>query len=574
MDRPSSTTSVANNVASLLVRTAQRHPLLPALALGSRAIADYATLARRVGALAATLRRHLAVGDRVLLASRNTPESIEVLFGCWHAGLCAVPANAKLHPAEMAYMASHSGARWAFVDEAWASALSTLPGGSDAVMLERVVVLGSNGYRGLFDRSVTDAVADTLTADASASEASASEASTRRASRSGASMPAPSPVAPNDPAWIFYTSGTTGRPKGVILSHANLMAMSLCFLADVEPVAPGDSILHAAPLSHGSGLYVLPHVLAGAVNVIPESRGFDAAEILSLLPAWRNVRMFAAPTMVRRIVDHPSCAAADLSNLVSIIYGGGPMYVEDCRRAHAALGPRLAQIYGQGESPMTITAMPRSVLDDAIARHDDARMASVGTAQPGIDIRIADDAGNALPTGEVGEVLVRGATIMEGYWNDPEATHATLADGWLHTGDLGFVDADGFLTLKDRSKDLIISGGSNIYPREVEEALLAHPGVAEVSVIGRAHPEWGEEVVACVVLRDPGGVDTLLATIEAELDGACLQRIARFKRPRAYVFVAELPKNNAGKVLKTTLRDQLTSGLAPPRAPHRNRPAE
>ena len=530
----SSPSSVAHNSASLLMRTAQRHPSLPALASGSRTIADYATLARRVATLAATLRRRLADGDRVLLASSNTPEYIEALFGCWHAGLCAVPANAKLHPSEMAYIARHSGARWAFVDQTWASALSALPAGSGATVLERVVVLGSDEYRSLFDRSAAGVLAGAVT------------------------------VAPHDPAWIFYTSGTTGQPKGVVLSHANLMAMSLCFLADVEPVSPGDSIIHAAPLSHGSGLYVLPHVLAGAVNVIPESRGFDAAEILSLLPAWRNVRMFAAPTMVKRIVDHPSVPTAALSNLVSIVYGGGPMYVEDCRRAHAVLGSRLAQIYGQGESPMTITAMPRRVLDDAIAQDDDARIASVGTAQPGIDIRIADDADNELPIGEIGEVLVRGATVMQGYWNNPEATHATLASGWLHTGDLGSVDHDGFLTLKDRSKDLIISGGSNIYPREVEEALLTHPQVAEVSVIGRAHPEWGEEVVACVVLREPLRDDTPQVTrptmLEAQLDHACLQRIARFKRPRAYLFLPELPKNNAGKVLKTMLREQLHRG--------------
>ena len=547
MHQPPDFTSVAKNVASLLTRTAQRHPALPALAVGAHAIADYATLAWRVEALATTLRRHLARGDRVLLASRNTPEYIETLFGCWHAGLCTVPANAKLHPAEMAYIAGHSGARWAFVDQTWAAALAGSPAApaavADATMPEHVIVLGSDEYRALFDGRAA------VTAEP--------VAETPAATASTAPLAAPTAVAPDEPAWIFYTSGTTGRPKGVVLSHANLMAMSLSFLADVEPVSPGDSIIHAAPLSHGSGMYVLPHVLAGAVNVIPESHGFDAGEILSLLPAWQNVRMFAAPTMVKRIIDHPSTSTADLSNLAAIVYGGGPMYVEDCRRAHAVLGPRLAQIYGQGESPMTITAMPRRVLNDAIARNDDARIASVGTAQPGIDIRIADSNDNALPAGQVGEVLVRGATVMQGYWNNPDATRATLANGWLRTGDLGFVDGDGFLTLKDRSKDLIISGGSNIYPREVEEALLAHPHVAEVSVIGRAHIEWGEEVVACVVLRGPHRDDMVHAVIEAELDRACLERIARFKRPRAYVFLPELPKNNAGKVLKTALRERL-----------------
>ena len=219
------------------------------------------------------------------------------------------------------------------------------------------------------------------------------------------------------------------------------------------------------------------------------------------------------------------------------------MYVEDAKAAFAALGPRLAQIYGQGETPMTITAMGRELVADAIARGDDARLGSVGVAQTGMEVAIDAEAGGA------GEVLVRGPTVMRGYWRNPEATAATLAGGWLHTGDIGALDADGFLTLKDRSKDLIISGGSNIYPREVEEVLLRHPGVREVAVIGRPHSEWGEEVLACVVARPGHALDT------GELDALCLASIARFKRPRRYLLLDELPKNSYGKVLKTALRD-------------------
>ena len=523
--------TVAQNIATLLRRSARRFPSRPALAIGNRVAVDYATLARRVSAIASSLRRELHEGDRVLLASRNCVEYIEMLFACWHAGLCAVPVNSKLHPAEMDYVVENSGARWAFADRAWCSALESSATGH---RLGRVIELGSAAYNGLRDG---DGYGD------------------------GDGNPAP--VLTSAPAWMFYTSGTTGRPKGVVLSHGNLLAASLCFLTDVEPVAVGDTILHAAPLSHGSGLYVIPHIIAGAVNVVPESQGFDPQEILDLLPRWTNVRMFAAPTMVKRLIQHPGIGDARLDRLASIIFGGGPMYVEDCKRAHAMLGPRLAQIYGQGESPMTITALPRLVLDEAIARGDDARLASVGTAQIGIDVRIADVSlcdDRAMPSGEIGEVLVRGATVMQGYWNNPAATAATLAGGWLHTGDLGSVDGDGYLTLKDRSKDLIISGGANIYPREVEEVLLTHSEVMEVSVIGRPHPEWGEEVVACVVARDPLPGMTH-SSLEHALDRLCLSRIARFKRPRAYIFIGELPKNNAGKVLKTMLREIVGDGL-------------
>jgi long-chain acyl-CoA synthetase len=510
------TASPAHNLALLLLRSARRVPTLPALAIGARVLHDYAGLARRVALIAAALRATLSPGDRVVLVARNCPAYIEILFACWHAGLCAVPVNSKLHPSELAYVLQHSGARWAFVDEEWHAALAL--DRSNVPALERVVEFGSAEYAALLaDRGTNE----------------------------------PATVTTAAPAWLFYTSGTTGRPKGVVLSHGNLLAMCLCFLADVEAVVPGDAIVHAAPLSHGSGLYALPHVLNAAVNVIPASRGFDPAEIAGLLGNWSGVCMFAAPTMVKRLIQHPDMVKARLDHLKCIIYGGGPMYVEDCKAAFAVLGPRLAQIYGQGESPMTITAMSRAALADAMARGDDARIGSVGVAQTGIDLRIAGTDDQPLAAGEIGEVLVRGPTVMQRYWMNPDASAATLANGWLHTGDMGCVDADGFLTLKDRSKDLIISGGSNIYPREVEEVLLLHPAVAEVSVVGRPHRDWGEEVVACVVPRG----DSAPALLERELDQLCIAHIARFKRPKAYAFLPELPKNNAGKILKTVLRE-------------------
>ena len=513
--------SPAHNLASLLVDSAQRHPALPAVAVGRGVRHDYAALAARVAKLAATLiAAGLAPGERIALVARNSPEYIEALFACWQAGLCAVPVNSKLHPAELAYVLEHSGARWAFVDASWHDALADRSG--DAPALERVIAFGSSEYARLFEDSRRDE---------------------------------PAAVAAADPAWLFYTSGTTGRPKGAILSHANLRAMSEGFLACVEAVAPGDAILHAAPLSHGSGLYVLPHLQRAAVNVIPESGGFDPEETVALLARWPNTRLFAAPTMVKRLVSHPALGDIRLGNLASIVYGGAPMCVEDCKATFAALGPRLAQIYGQGESPMTITAMPRAMLAAAIARDDEARLGSVGVAQFGIELRIADAGDAALPVGQIGEVLVRGPTVMQGYWKDPEASAATLAGGWLHTGDVGCIDGDGFLTLKDRSKDLIISGGSNIYPREIEEVLLRHRDVAEAAVIGRRHPDWGEQVVACVVARREADA----AALERELDALCLEHIARFKRPKAYVFLDELPKNSTGKVLKTVLRERVVA---------------
>jgi long-chain acyl-CoA synthetase len=314
----------------------------------------------------------------------------------------------------------------------------------------------------------------------------------------------------------------------------------------------GGSLLHAAPMSHGSGLYNFTHLAKGAAQVVPESGGFDAAETLGLLERHRGVSLFAAPTLVKRLADVAAETGARAAGLQTLVYGGGPMYLADIRRATEVLGDRFAQIYGQGESPMTITALSKfHHADRAHPRHLE-RLASVGTAQSAVEVTIRAPSGEALPAGETGEVCVRGEVVMAGYWRDPSATASALRDHWLWTGDLGMLDEDGFLTLKDRSKDLIVTGGSNVYPREVEEVLLRHPAVAEAAVVGRRDPEWGESVVAFIVARG--------APPHAEaLDRLCLEHIARFKRPKEYRFVAELPKNNYGKVVKTELRGLLES---------------
>ncbi len=505
------------NTAVYLERAGRTFGERTAVAVGDKRHSDFAELAGRVAAIAGGLRDllGLAPGDRLALAMKNCPEFIEILYAAWHAGLCAVPVNAKLHPREIAFILENSGARCCVVTpdlmEAVAPLAEEVPG------LERVIGVGTGEHRGLL-----------------------------------AGDPAPLVArGPDEVAWLFYTSGTTGRPKGAMLSHRCLQAMTLSYFADVDAVSGGDCILHAAPMSHGSGLYILPHMAMAAKQVIPESGGFDPEEIFRLLPAHEGMTLFAAPTMVTRLVHSPGLGAADLRNLKTIVYGGGPMYVEDLRLAMERIGNKLVQAYGQGESPMTITVLSKERHAETDHPRYAERIASVGVPHSVVEVRVADGEDNPLPPGEAGEVLVRGDVVMQGYWNNPEATAAGLRGGWLHTGDVGAFDEDGFLTLMDRSKDLIISGGANIYPREVEEVLLRHEGVLEASVVGRPHPEWGEEVVAFVVAKPGGRAD------EKELDALCLGNIARFKRPRAYLFIESLPKNNYGKVLKTELRERL-----------------
>ena len=512
------------NVAGWVDRNGRRLRDQPALAEGERVHATWGAFASRTAAAAGGLRDSfgLSPGDRVAIVMRNRPEYLEALFAIWHAGLVAVPVNARLHRDEIAYVLDHSGSSVVVTDQEHADDVEPLVGTIDGL---RAAVLAPGAQ---WDR---------LTGSAPA----------RLVDRT-----------PNDPAWLFYTSGTTGRPKGATLTHRNLLAMSLSYFADIDPVSPQDCILHAAPLSHGAGLYGLAHVARGAVSVLPESGSVDGQELATLLRRWPGMSFFAAPMMVKRLAADPALAAADLSHLKTIIYGGAPMYLADLVDALAVFGPRLAQIYGQGETPMTITALSKA---DHAAQDDprwSERMQSVGFPRTGVEVRVVDDEDRDLPVGEIGEVVVRGDVVMAGYWNQPTATAETLRGGWLHTGDLGSFDEDGYLTLRDRSKDLIISGGMNIYPREVEEALLRHPGVRAAAVVGRPDPEWGEAVVAFVVTADGERPPV------EELDRTCLDSIARFKRPKDYHFVDALPTNNYGKVVKRELRDRLRSEATEP----------
>lgn len=502
------------NVAVFLQSTARCVPQAPAVSLGDRLVWRYAGLADRVARLAAGLRsiEGMVPGDRIAMAMKNSPEYIELMWAAWHAGLCIVPMNAKLHPKEFAFILENCGVRCCFTTPDVTESLAReLHDGGSAT---RIVEVGGDDYAALCSH-----------------EPLALQATTA-----------------DGPAWLFYTSGTTGRPKGATLTHGSLLAMVLRYYADVDAVDSTDSMIHTAPLSHASGLYSMPHVAKGSHQVIPASQGFDPTEFFGLLETYRNVTFFCAPTMVTRLMHDPGVRTARIDSIKTLFYGGAPMYLENLRTALSVFGPRLWQGYGQGETPNTITCLSKSMhVDDGHPRFAE-RLASVGVARTGVEVRIVDASGRDLAPGEVGEIICRSDVTMTGYWNNPEATRKAIRDGWLWTGDMGTFDEDGFLTLKDRSKDVIISGGSNIYPREVEEVLLLHPDVLETSVVGRPHADWGEEIVAFVVPKPGRTLD------DAALDRLCLDHIARFKRPKQYLHLAELPKSSYGKVLKTELR--------------------
>ncbi|MCW8843315.1 MAG: AMP-binding protein, partial [Rhodobacteraceae bacterium] len=429
------------NLALWLERVAQSAPDRPALFHGRDLDASYGEFYARVMAVAGWLgAQGVSPGDRIGLFMKNLPQYLVAQYAIWAAGAVVVPINAKLHPREAAWILDNAGAGRCF----------TSPGLHEGLC----------------------AVSDIPCHDVSGLDYEAALAHTPRAT-----------IAPRDAqdlTWLFYTSGTTGRPKGVSITNRMLQTMALSYFADVDEVTGEDTALYAAPMSHGAGIYNLMHVLKGARHVTPVSGGFDEAEIFDLARHHGRVHMFAAPTMVKRLTDTAKETGETGTGLRTIVYGGGPMYVADIVEAVDHFGPIFVQIYGQGECPMCITALSRAEVADRTHPDWQARLASVGRAQSVVEIAIGDETGAPLPPGEVGEIMVRGDTIMAAYWQNPEATAKTVVDGWLMTGDMGMLDAGGYLTLKDRSKDVIISGGTNIYPREVEEALLLHPSVREV----------------------------------------------------------------------------------------------
>ena len=487
------------NLFALLDQAAARFGDRGAVYRGEHQQLTWAQLRDRALRLAGSLRG-LGPGARVAVASENSPEIVELMFAVWAAECVYLPINHKLHPREMQQILDDAGAAVVFASPRIATDLTP----ATETPLE---VIGSQAYQ----------------------------------SRLAAEPVKPPSTEPAELAWLFYTSGTTGRSKGAMLSHRNLMAMTVAHLADFDSPDEDCSLVHGAPMSHGSGLYIPPYVLRGARQVIPASAGFEPEEFLDLCDRHPGCSAFLAPTMVARLVQTGRPCPR---NLRTIVYGGGPMYVESLKKAMAAFGPVFVQLYGQGEAPMTITGLRRS---DHVGA-DDATLGSVGYARSGVDVAVLRNDGSAAAIGEIGEIVCRGDVVMSGYWRNPEATAATLQNGWLHTGDMGSFDERGFLTLRDRSKDVVISGGSNIYPREVEEALLEHPDVVEAGVVGARDEEWGEIVVAFIVGEAK----------PAELDAHLLNRIARFKRPKRYEYIDELPKNSYGKVLKRSLRERLS----------------
>jgi acyl-CoA synthetase (AMP-forming)/AMP-acid ligase II len=468
----------------------------------------------------------LGKGERVAILLHNCPEFVVADFALIKAGLIRVPVNPRYAAPEIEFILQHSGA----------AALVT-----SGAFLESIAPLGD----------ALPALRSVIVVDAELGAEQAAMPRTvewRTALDAGTADPFAVDTTDGDGYMIGYTSGTTGRPKGALTTvHARWANICNCYANEMF-VTPDDAMLHVASLAHGSGTKVLPLFAKGATNVLLPK--FTPRDFFAMTERHRITISWMVPTIVAMLADASERTAFDTSSLSTIIYGGAPMPEPVLARALAAFGPIFVQIYGLTEAPH-----PDLVLSKrdhvALAERDTGveRSGSVVTGRIaiGVQLRLLDDAGHDVVPGEVGEIAIAGDHVMTGYWNDRVATSDTLKDGWCLTGDLARVDADGFYTIVDRKKEMIISGGYNVYPREVEDALYRHRNVAECAVVGAPDPVWGETVCAFVVSKE-GAID------EAALAEHCARELAGYKKPRRIMFVDALPKTANGKIDKKVLR--------------------
>ncbi|MEB2284348.1 MAG: hypothetical protein B6D46_04615 [Polyangiaceae bacterium UTPRO1] len=484
-----------------LRRAARRWPEREALRDGERRIA-FAELDARANRLARELvRAGVVPGDRVATFLPNSIEHVAAQQAIWRAGAVWVGINRRLAPPEVAFMIEHAAVRIALAD---ADGLGAAPAAKAVV----------------WDVAGSDAVLE------------------RRLARQPATPPRP-PSHPYDVARLRYTSGTTGRPKAAVLTHGSALASLRNLLAELHELSPADTVAHVAPLTHASEALLAPAFWRGARGIL--CREFEPAAFRELLERERVSLLFLVPTMIASMISGAVRAAA-FASLRTVVYGAAPIAADLMAHALDVLGPVLLQIYGLSECPFPITTLRK---EDHL---DPLRRASCGLPTAMNELRVFDEGGAPLPPGAVGTIAVRGPQLMREYWRDPEATAAAMIDGWLRTGDLGRLDEAGFLTLVDRSDDVIISGGFNVYPREVEVVLESHPAVAEAAVAGIPHPRWGCGVAAWVVRR--GGAEVG----ERELVDFCRTRLAGYKKPLQVTFVEALPKSSTGKLLRRALR--------------------
>jgi fatty-acyl-CoA synthase len=507
------------NLAHFLRQSAKRYPNEMALVWGERTW-TWAQMDARVEAMAAELTaRGVGKGDRVLVQAKNSNQFLESMFVCFRLGAVWVPTNFRLTAEEVAYLARASSATAMICG-------GEFPDHARTAMeqgIKFVISIGSSNFGDDYDALV--------------------------AARQGHLVPV-AEVNRDDPCWFFFTSGTTGRPKAAVLTHGQMGFVVTNHLCDLMPgTTHRDVSLAIAPLSHGAGIHALAQVARGAKTVVPSGDRFDPEEAWRLIEQWRVTNMFMVPTILKMITEHPAAEKYDHSSLRYVIYAGAPMYREDQKRALAKLGKVLVQYFGLGEVTGNITVLPTDLHNPEDG--PDTKIGTCGFERTGMQVSIQDDNGRELPSGETGEICVCGLAVFAGYYDNPEANAKAFRNGWFCTGDLGYLDEQGFLYITGRASDMYISGGSNVYPREIEEKVLTHPAIAEVAIVGVADKLWGEVGIAVCVLRPDAELN------ERELLGWLAPKVARYKLPKRVFFWDALPRSGYGKVTKKMIRTEL-----------------
>ncbi|MDY8110184.1 acyl-CoA synthetase [Fulvimarina sp. 2208YS6-2-32] len=515
-----------SNLAHLVTRQGRRLAARPALIWGARQW-SWGEFDARVSAMAAALVSRYGVikGDRILVQSVNCNQMFEAMFACFRIGAVYVPTNYRQTPDEVAYLARASGATGIICHASFPHHAQACLSGDNPPAF--AIAIGTAPFGEDYDALVE--------------------------AHLGQSVPN-APVERDDPCWFFFTSGTTGRPKAAVLTHGQMAFVATNHLCDLMPdTNHRDVSLVVAPLSHGAGVHQLAQVAAGATTVLLPSERFDPVEVWGLVERYRVSNMFTVPTIVKRLVEHPSVDAFDHASLRYVIYAGAPMYRADQKKAMEKLAGRLVQYFGLGEVTGNITVLPPY---DHVDDGEGARIGTCGFERTGIEISIQDEAGNELPPKTDGEICVTGPAVFAGYYDNPEANAKAFRNGWFRTGDLGHMDEAGYLFITGRASDMYISGGSNIYPREIEEKILAHPAISEACVVGVPDSDWGEVGIA-VLVADPAR-----SVSETEIRAFLEPAIARYKMPKRFHFVDEMPKSAYGKITKALVRDTLArSGL-------------
>ena len=518
-----SNTSPVMNLGQLLAQTARLFPDRCALIQGERHW-TWSQINARVDAMVRALKSlGLKKGDKILVQSRNNVQMFETCWIAFKLGCVWVPTNFRLTPPEVAHLAQSSGAAAMIAEQAFSAHVDAVASASSS--LKTIITIGDARGGEFSYEALVEANRQLINEDFVET------------------------VCYDDPLWFFYTSGTTGRPKAGVLTHGQMAFIVTNHLADLIPgTTELDCSIAVAPLSHGAGIHALLNVARGAATVLLPSEKLDPEVFWQLVEQHRVTNLFTVPTIVKMLVEDPAVDRYDHSGLKYMIYAGAPMYRSDQKLALQKLGNVLVQYFGLGEVTGCITVLTPS-MHSADDSDPNANIGSCGRARTGMEISILDSHLQVVKTGEIGEICCRGLGVFAGYHNNPEATAAALKGGWFHTGDLGRMDERGLLYITGRESDMYISGGSNVYPREVEEVLLTHPAIAEVAVLGMADAKWGEVGVAVIVAR-AGKEDIDSQGILAHLEGRC----ARYRWPRHIFFWDSLPKSGYGKITKTDVR--------------------